>query len=254
MRMCRCAGRARLRGRLRAGVAVAARAVSRQEIETCLVKRARRSIHASFWVFHQSARIYDALDAAARGDFAKTCAAMASTLWQLQRCAACFGAARCNPAALHCHWVFNEAQGASEAKPVAAGLMLVTDRARNVVRAFPSRALCVLRSAIGLALQEPRLEPYSSNTTSSRSRRTLPVRPVAASRPLAGSLSEACRPHHIQNPGAKAATQAQRTVTTAETSSVAVFSEGSRACIDPCARSNKNDIISLLHPLLQQCV
>ena len=162
--------------------------------------------------------------------------------------------ARFNPAALHCHWVFNEAQGASEAKPVAAGLMLVTDRARNVVRAFPSRALCVLRSAIGLALQEPRLEPYSSNTTSSRSRRTLPVRPVAASRPLAGSLSEACRPHHIQNPGAKAATQAQRTVTTAETSSVAVFSEGSRACIDPCARSNKNDIISLLHPLLQPCV
>ena len=171
-------------GCLRAGVAVVARAVSRQEIETCLVKRARRSIHASFWVFHQSARIYDALDAAARGDFAKTCAAMASTLWQLQRCAACFGAARCNPAALHCHWVFNEAQGASEAKPVAAGLMLVTDRARNVVRAFPSRALCVRHSAIGVALQQPGLEPYSSNTTSSRSWRSLPVRSIAGSRPL----------------------------------------------------------------------
>ena len=121
MRMCRCAGRARLRGRLRAGVAVAARAVSRQEIETCLVKRARRSIHASFWVFHQSARIYDALDAAARGDFAKTCAAMASTLWQLQRCAACFGAARCNPAALHCHWFFNDAQSDQRSKSLAAG-------------------------------------------------------------------------------------------------------------------------------------
>ena len=56
MRMCRCAGRVRLRGRLRAGVAVAAAHVSRQEIETCLVKRARRSIHASFWLFHQPAR------------------------------------------------------------------------------------------------------------------------------------------------------------------------------------------------------
>ena len=30
--------------------------LSRQEIETCLVKRARRSIHASFWLFHQPAR------------------------------------------------------------------------------------------------------------------------------------------------------------------------------------------------------
>ena len=167
-------------------------------------------------------------------------------------CVAC--ARTLQPAALQCHWVFTEPRRLLRSQAIVAGLMLVTDRARNVVRAFPSRALCVLRSAIGLALQEPRLEPYSSNTTSSRSRRTLPVRPVAASRPLAGSLSEACRPHHIQNPGAKAATQAQRTVTTAETSSVAVFSEGSRACIDPCARSNKNDIISLLHPLLQPCV
>ena len=68
MRMCRCAGRARLRGRLRAGVAVAARAVSRQEIETCLVKRARRSIHASFWLFHQPARNASISDAGARGD------------------------------------------------------------------------------------------------------------------------------------------------------------------------------------------
>ena len=150
MRMCRCAGRVRLRTFACPLSPSRRQQLSRQEIETCLVKRARRSIHASFWVFHQSARIYDALDAAARGDFAKTCAAMASTLWQLQRCAACFGAARCNPAALHCHWVFNEAQGASEAKPVAAGLMLVTDRARNVVRAFPSRALCVLHSGKGV--------------------------------------------------------------------------------------------------------
>ena len=55
-------------GRLRAGVAGAARARSRQEIETCLVKRARRSIHASFWLFHQPARSGSILDAAARGD------------------------------------------------------------------------------------------------------------------------------------------------------------------------------------------
>ena len=68
MRMCRCAGRVRLRGRLRAGVAVAASAVSRQEIETCLVKRARRSIHASFWLFHQPARNASISDAVARGD------------------------------------------------------------------------------------------------------------------------------------------------------------------------------------------
>ena len=68
MRMCRCAGRVRFRGRLRAGVAVAASAVSRQEIETCLVKRARRSIHASFWLFHQPARNASISDAAARGD------------------------------------------------------------------------------------------------------------------------------------------------------------------------------------------
>ena len=68
MRMCRCAGRVRLCRCLRAGVAVAASDVSRQEIETCLVTRARRSIHASFWLFHQPARNASISDAAARGD------------------------------------------------------------------------------------------------------------------------------------------------------------------------------------------
>ena len=54
VRMCRCAGRVRLRGRLRAGVAVAASAVSRQEIETHLVKRAVGKYMHRLWV-HQSA-------------------------------------------------------------------------------------------------------------------------------------------------------------------------------------------------------
>ena len=60
-------------------VAVAAGALSRQEIETCLVKRARRSIHASFWLFHQPARIYDGFWTRRR--------AAAWTAWtRLQRC------------------------------------------------------------------------------------------------------------------------------------------------------------------------
>ena len=57
MRMCRCAGRVRLRRCLRAGVAVATASVpSRQEIETHLVKRAVGKYMHRLWV-HQSARI-----------------------------------------------------------------------------------------------------------------------------------------------------------------------------------------------------
>ena len=68
MRMCRCAGRVRLRTFACPLSTSRREQLSRQEIETCLVKRVRRSIHASFWLFHQPARNASILDAAARGD------------------------------------------------------------------------------------------------------------------------------------------------------------------------------------------
>ena len=68
MRMCRCDGACPFTD-VCVRVSPARREqLSRQEIETCLVTRARRSIHASFWVFHQPARNASIWDAAARGD------------------------------------------------------------------------------------------------------------------------------------------------------------------------------------------
>ena len=81
--------------------------LSRQEIETCLVKRARRSIHASFWLFHQPARNASISDAAARGYGVNArqlqrCAAflLSRGRWRENACVACARAA--TPAALHC--------------------------------------------------------------------------------------------------------------------------------------------------------
>ena len=59
--------------------------------------------------------------------------------------------ARFNPAALHCHWVSFEAQGAASDQINRCKLMLVTERAHNVARAFPSRALACGTAAIGVA-------------------------------------------------------------------------------------------------------
>ena len=116
--------------------------LSRQEIETCLVKRARRSIHASFWLFHQPARNASISDAAARGDGvnALTAAALrcvfAERQWRENACAA-----RAHAATLQgctCPWVLYEAQGGERGKAIAAGLMLYTNRDTSATSALRS--------------------------------------------------------------------------------------------------------------------